>query len=304
MLKGIKIISIKKIGIKKTYDLNVLKNHNFFLANGILSHNCLEAQSFSETKGLVSGSQDLTLLCKMSSQQDIEDATALLYRANFMSKEEQNSLPHLKPGEVFFVVDGQRVKRRYFFLPRTMFWKPGYNFYNIWHRFDGGWYDTKSDKHELIEQFKKRQEEIKEKERVEKLMEEEKKKERIISEKRTKELEKLEIAREMREERRKIREEDNAAEEDDIEDEENEEDFEDNNVNKVEEINDLEDSQSIHEEEEATNENTVENESEEQIQEENNATEEIVETPQENDIQNKKPNKTKEKKWTTEINFF
>ena len=32
--------SIKKIGLKKTYDIKVYPNHNFYLANGILTHNC------------------------------------------------------------------------------------------------------------------------------------------------------------------------------------------------------------------------------------------------------------------------
>jgi len=34
-----RIVSIKKVGIRETYDLQVADNHNFFLANGILTHN-------------------------------------------------------------------------------------------------------------------------------------------------------------------------------------------------------------------------------------------------------------------------
>ena len=41
---GSKIKSIKKVGIKKTYDLRVPGNDNFFLSNGILSHNSGKSQ--------------------------------------------------------------------------------------------------------------------------------------------------------------------------------------------------------------------------------------------------------------------
>ena len=39
MYSTTKIKSIKQIGIKQTYDVKVYPNHNFFLSNGILSHN-------------------------------------------------------------------------------------------------------------------------------------------------------------------------------------------------------------------------------------------------------------------------
>lgn len=52
LLCAIKIKNIKKIGKRDVYDLSVEKNHNFFLSNKILSHNC---QSPSETRGVVSG---------------------------------------------------------------------------------------------------------------------------------------------------------------------------------------------------------------------------------------------------------
>lgn len=38
-LNSVKIVSIRKIGMRKTYDLKVEDNNNFYLSNGILSHN-------------------------------------------------------------------------------------------------------------------------------------------------------------------------------------------------------------------------------------------------------------------------
>ena len=46
-LQSSKIISIEKIGIKKSYDLETPKYHNFFLENGILSHNSTLAVQIS-----------------------------------------------------------------------------------------------------------------------------------------------------------------------------------------------------------------------------------------------------------------
>ena len=39
-----KVVSVKKIGVKPVYDLTVEKNHNFVLSNGILAHNCNSTQ--------------------------------------------------------------------------------------------------------------------------------------------------------------------------------------------------------------------------------------------------------------------
>jgi len=44
MMNCLKIKSIKKIGKRKTYDLSVKDNHNFFLANKVLSHNSSKTQ--------------------------------------------------------------------------------------------------------------------------------------------------------------------------------------------------------------------------------------------------------------------
>ena len=44
-MKLVKIKSIKKYGYGKALDINMQKNHNFILANGILTHNTNEAQA-------------------------------------------------------------------------------------------------------------------------------------------------------------------------------------------------------------------------------------------------------------------
>jgi hypothetical protein len=47
-LKTIKIKKIEKIESGDCYDLSVDKNHNFFLANKVLSHNCFASQTISQ----------------------------------------------------------------------------------------------------------------------------------------------------------------------------------------------------------------------------------------------------------------
>ena len=43
-MKSVEIMSIEEVGEMPTYDLKVLDNHNFFLGNGILSHNSGKGQ--------------------------------------------------------------------------------------------------------------------------------------------------------------------------------------------------------------------------------------------------------------------
>lgn len=106
----------------------------------------------------------------MASQSDIEEATAAMYKANLIKNEQRNMLPLLRPGEVIFCQSGQMAKKRYFFLPRTMYWKMGYNFYRIWDSHDGNWVNIKDDKHLVLEEFKKEMNELKEKDKAEKLI--------------------------------------------------------------------------------------------------------------------------------------
>ena len=158
-------------------------------------HLFLEAQSIRETRGMVDGSQDITLLCKMTSASDIEDATQVLYKSNLMRSDQISQLPTLNPGEIFFVQSGQKVKRRYFFLPRTMYWKPGYNFYKIWESLDGNYKSIIDDKERIISEAKEVLRELKgqaKKEKAEKKKKEEEKKAKMKEQKAmTKELQEL-----------------------------------------------------------------------------------------------------------------
>jgi hypothetical protein len=99
----------------------------------------LDAQSPRETRGLVDGQQDLTLLCKLPAESDREDATAQLYRDNLITKRQIQQLAVLDPGQAMFIETGKKAKLRYILLPRTMYWKPGYgNFYeNTYKNFNG-----------------------------------------------------------------------------------------------------------------------------------------------------------------------
>jgi len=119
-------------------------------------HIFCDTQSPSETRGIVSGQQDLMLLGVLTSQADREEATYVMYRDNLMSREQISQLSMLNPGEMFFCEVGKKVKKRYVLLPRSMFWKENYrNFFsNVWKRLDNNWYDIKEIKKELFREFK------------------------------------------------------------------------------------------------------------------------------------------------------
>jgi hypothetical protein len=44
-IKEVKILKIERVGIKKTYDIEVKDNHNFILKNGVLTHNSVDLDS-------------------------------------------------------------------------------------------------------------------------------------------------------------------------------------------------------------------------------------------------------------------
>lgn len=101
-MKFVKLKSIKYIGKKRTYDLNVKDNHNFFLSNGILSHNCSSSQSFYETNVDFRGSVSDVLLMKLSA-----DDLKSFNRDFRVSAENFSSLTTLKTGEFIFLKDIQ-----------------------------------------------------------------------------------------------------------------------------------------------------------------------------------------------------
>ena len=142
-MKRVKILSIEKIGKKNVIDIEVKKNHNFVLENGILSHNC---QSASETKGLVQGSEDFLLMFKTTSWRDKMEMCDELKREKRMRQDQVSDLGFLEPGQVYVAETGRVVRKVQIILPRTMYWKKDYgNFYrNLWERFGGEWLYTES----------------------------------------------------------------------------------------------------------------------------------------------------------------
>lgn len=115
-------------------------------------HLFLDAQSPNETRGLVDGSQDLTILARLPSQDDRLQATAQLYRDNLISKKQIIDLGQLNPGEYYISESGKKVRKRYFFLPRTMYWKPGFgNFYlSVWKNYRNSFMNIKNIKEKII----------------------------------------------------------------------------------------------------------------------------------------------------------
>lgn len=154
-LKTIKILNIKKIGKKKVYDISVEKNHNFFLSNNILSHNCLDVQSYNECRGLISGTEDYMLMFKTTSFRDREDMTEVFRREKRMRTDQINDLGFLNKGECYIAEANHRnIQKVKLILPRSDYWKKEYpNFYkSLWERRGGDWKMTSPLKEE-IEQF-------------------------------------------------------------------------------------------------------------------------------------------------------
>jgi hypothetical protein len=149
----------------------------------------LEAQSYNEVKGMTEGSQELTLLCNMTSDSDIIAATDRLYKDGWMNDPQRKSLSSLKPGECFFVELNKKVKKRYFFMPRSMFWEPGMNFYSMWERMRNSWINTSDILDAIEEDYKKEKKAIFDKKKVEELIKEKKAEEKKAKEEETEEKE-------------------------------------------------------------------------------------------------------------------
>lgn len=140
-LSKIKIIRIKKIGKRKVYDLSVNKNHNFFLSNKVLSHNCLDTQSPNETRGICGGSEDFLLLFRLTGFRDKSEVCDELKREHRIRPDQVASLALLDKGQAYVVESGKNAKRVQIRLPRSAYWKKEYgNFYkNVWEKFGGTW---------------------------------------------------------------------------------------------------------------------------------------------------------------------
>lgn len=179
-IKYLKIKAIRPIGKVRTYDISVDDNHNFLLGNRILSHN----------------SADLVVFGRLTGEADKEAGTKQLYRDNLITRRQVQDLSVLMPGEYYFSESGKKAKKRYLFLPRSMYWKKGYgNFYDhIWKNLVDKWIDVRGTIEELDEEFKKAKEIILEEERKKRELArlEKERKEQEEQEKKMAELEKKE----------------------------------------------------------------------------------------------------------------
>lgn len=115
-------------------------------------HLFLDTQSPSESRGIVDGQQDLTIFGKLPSEADRLQATQQLFKDNLIKKTQISEMATLNKGEYFISESGQHVVKRYFFLPRTMYWREGYgNFYtNIWKNYCDKWENIEHIKESII----------------------------------------------------------------------------------------------------------------------------------------------------------
>lgn len=122
----------------------------------------LNCQSPAETKGMVSGQEDFTILCNMTSPFDIELATEHLRKVNLIRKDQISSLYRFKPGQFLFCESGKPARTQYYFKPRTIYWKPGMgDFYkHTWQQINGNWKKTLPLMEELDRAFKEEEKEI------------------------------------------------------------------------------------------------------------------------------------------------
>lgn len=136
-------------------------------------HLFLDAQSPNETRGLVESQNDLTIFGKLSGENDRISATQQLYKDGLMTKKQIQDMTFLEPGEYYFAESGKKVQKYYLFLPRTMYWKPGYgNFYkNIWKKMVDKWTNIDVDIEVLQNEYVKTANYMKETERLDKLLE-------------------------------------------------------------------------------------------------------------------------------------
>lgn len=143
-------------------------------------HLFMDAQSPSETRGMVDGQQDLTILGLLPSEADRQQATAQLVRDNLMTSKQTMDLSILSPGEYYICEVSKKARKRYFFLPRTGYWKPGYgSFYNhIWKNLYDKWISIQDIKDNITLDFERDEAQIKEEERLEALLKEQKKAEK------------------------------------------------------------------------------------------------------------------------------
>jgi len=153
-----KIKSIKKIGVEKVYDIKVENNNNFFLENGILSHN-------SEVKGMISGQDDLTLINEMTSPQDRSELCDPYIRDRRMQRRHLQYLFCIPIHETVAICRGKKAELlKRVMPPRTMSWKPTLgNFMLTWKTKYNEWISTNTFYRIIDDMATTRREEIQDK---------------------------------------------------------------------------------------------------------------------------------------------
>jgi len=102
-------------------------------------HPILDTQSPAETRGLLDGNQDLSIIGQLPSAEDRTFATEQFKRDGCMVGSQIKELGELEAGDYFFIYGkGKLAEKRHLLLPRTMYWreKDG-NFYDIFAKIHG-----------------------------------------------------------------------------------------------------------------------------------------------------------------------
>jgi len=112
----------------------------------------VDCQSPNETKGILSGADDMTILFKITSPADKEMATELYRKEKRMRPDQISDLSFLEKGEAYICSTNLRsVQKVKFVLPRSCYWKKEYpNFYKYhWDKMGGDWKSTATIKEEI-----------------------------------------------------------------------------------------------------------------------------------------------------------
>ena len=141
-------------------------------------HLLLDTQSPNETRGILDGQQDLTILGRLPSDADRRTATEQLYRDGLITTAEIKQLGFSEPGEFVFCPSGKKAFSAYVMLPRSRYWHESYgNFYkNVWDKEVNKYQGFIEEIDKLKEKYIEDQKTIKEEKRAKEQAEKDKKK--------------------------------------------------------------------------------------------------------------------------------
>jgi len=118
---------------------------------------CLDVQSASEVRGIVSGSEDFLLMFKTTSWRDKVEMSDELRRERRMTSMQIADLGFLDRGQCYLAETSRNVRKVQMVLPRSMFWKKEHgNFYkNLWEKQGGDWHFTSEQQDYMFEKCRK-----------------------------------------------------------------------------------------------------------------------------------------------------